>query len=286
MTRRNMKGTAGWCALLAAVLTILSCGNPQHSTDDNNGTDAVPENRETAVPEQLAPIGDTTLAGTGLKVAVFSETALKNRHENLYLKLTHADSSPVTGADVSFSPFMDMGMMSHAAPYVQPKELAAGWYRGSVVFIMADAADMGSGWLLDVMVPGEGATDSLRFKLPVEEAAVTRTMAIDATEGRFFLSLLMPDSVPAGAHKAAFMLHGIDHDAFPATDGYTIRLETYMPDMGHGSSDNQDARGKGDGYYEGRIDLSMAGLWEIRATLHKDGRKVSADPIVFKIHSK
>src|SRR5690606_28173898 len=142
----------------------------------------------------------------------------------------------------------------------------------------------GRGWLLNVALSIEGKTDSLMFKLPVVQAAVTRTMAFDAGgEGRFFISLLMPDSVGKGRHKTAFLLHGIDHNAFPAADCDTVQVKPCMPGMGHGAKGSGDALSEGEGRYEGAVDFNMPGLWELHGKLFKDGKQVSTDPIVFKV---
>ncbi|PPL01033.1 FixH family protein [Parapedobacter indicus] len=284
MTRPIMKGIAVWCALMVVMHILISCNGGEHQADNTDTADSGFAGERMPTDEALIPVGDTTLSGTGLQVSLFSETALSSRYENLYLKVERTDGTPVSGAGVVFSPLMDMGMMSHGAPHAQPVELTNGWYCGSAVFIMPDVEDMGRGWLLNVALSIEGKTDSLTFKLPIMQAAVTRTMTFDAGgEGRFFISLLMPDSVGKGRHKTAFLLHGIDQDAFPAADGYSIQLKTAMPGMGHGSKGNTDALSQGSGKYEGTVDFNMPGLWELHGKLFKDGKQVSTDPIVFKV---
>lgn len=273
-----------WCALMATVHILLSCNGGQPRTNNGEILDSGSDSERVPVAGELTPLGDTTLTESGLKVLLFSEAPLTSRHENLYLKVEHTDGTPVTGADITFLPLMDMGMMSHGAPHVQPVELTGGWYRGSATFIMKDMEYMGRGWLLNVALSVGSTVESLIFKLTVAQADVARTVAFDAGgEGRFFISLLMPDSVLIGRHTAAFMLHGVDHNAFPAADGYTIRLETSMSGMGHSSNENRDATDQGEGRYATEVDLDGAGPWEMRCKLFKDGKQVSTDPIVFKV---
>lgn len=268
-----------------AIAVFQACGwGRQHPEDEQEVTES-PLKAEFD-PQRLQHVADTVLNDRGLRVALFTEASLVSKYENLFVQVTNADGDPADSVSVDFHTYMDMGMMSHGGPYSPPEPLDAGWFRGGAVFIMPDVEDMGRGWLLKAQVTKGGKVDSLTFKLPVTQARVTRTLPFDGgNDGRFFVSLLLPDTVPVGKQPVDFILHHIDHNAFPTADGYTLKLETYMPDMGHGSKDNRDAANLREGRYQGTANLSMAGLWEIHGTLLKDGKQVSTDPIVFKVQA-
>src|SRR5690606_17289905 len=275
---------AYYCMAAIAMVSMQSCGGESAQT-----TSGHTEAGETLVEDgfsidNMYHLSDTVLTDRELTVSLFSDAPLTSKHENLYIHVENLDGSPSTDVSVDFHTYMDMGMMSHGGPFSKPEQLAGGWIKGGAVFIMPDMDDMGKGWLLRTQLSKDGITDSLTFKLPVTQATVTRTVPFDGgKDGRFFISLLLPDTASVGRLPVDFVLHHVDHNVFPTASGYTVKLEPYMPEMKHGSKDNEDATSLGAGDYRGMVNLPMAGLWEIHGTLLKDGQQVSTDPIIFKV---
>jgi len=75
----------------------------------------------------------------------------------------------------------------------------------------------------------------------------------------------------------------MDGHHFPVLDNYVIKLKTNMLSMGHGSSGNVAAESIGRGYYEGTVNFSMAGSWEVLIELWKDGKKANQDDIKYRV---
>jgi hypothetical protein len=56
-----------------------------------------------------------------------------------------------------------------------------------------------------------------------------------------------------------------------------------MPSIGQGSFGNETAESTGNGYYDGAVNFSMPGLWEVIVELWKDGKKANQDDIIYRV---
>ncbi|MGJ1525540.1 FixH family protein [Sphingobacterium spiritivorum] len=264
---------------MALVYSLTGCGN----NTQNQKKEETVDTEETSVDiSALTKIADTTL--TDKKISVLVKDSLTSKNEMLYIQVTDLEGNPVTNANLDYNVIMDMGMMSHGGPYYPLVDLGDGLYKAEVVFIMANMKDMGKGWILNTIL---NKTDSLSFLLPVSEAKYARTIPVGTKEdGRVFVSLLLPSEVKTGSQPIDFTLHRMEHEVFPPLDNYTVEIEPFMPDMGHGSPDNKAAVGKGNGRYSGIVNFTMKGPWTIKVNLFKKGEKVSQEELVFPVEVK
>ncbi|TYR31702.1 hypothetical protein FXV77_20890 [Sphingobacterium phlebotomi] len=264
---------------MALVYSLTGCGNNTQNQQENKTIDT------TGTPvdmNALTKIADTTLSD--MKVSVFAQDSLTSKNETIYMQVTNLEGNPVADADVDYDVIMDMGMMSHGGLYYPLVDLGNGVYKAEVVFIMANMDDMGKGWMLNAVLDKK---DSLSFLLPVSEAKYARTIPVGTKDdGRVFVSLLLPNEVKAGSQPVDFTLHKMEHNVFPALDNYTIEVEPIMPDMGHGSPNNEAATGKGNGRYKGTVNFTMKGSWTMKVSLFKNGEKVSQEELVFPVEVK
>lgn len=266
--------------VFSIVLSAVACSSENTAKKDAgaNNVDAP------SIPTEsdLIVISDTTY--NGLVFKVYSDSKLDNKFHTVYLQVKDKDGKPYNSSSLDYYPQMDMGMMKHGGAFEHPIALGEGWYRGAIVFIMADIPDMGPGWHLYTILETEGKKDTIAIKVPVSEAKTMRTMSSGtAQDSRVFISNLLPDTLKQGKHSIKFLLNKMEDHDFPPLDGYVIKLKTNMPSMGHGSSGNKDAETVGNGYYEGEVNFSMAGQWEIIVELWKDGKKANQDDIKYLV---
>lgn len=272
---------------ISLMLLLLSCNqNPQTHVAENDHGQTV---ANTSFDESsLIKVGEGASVDGDLSATLYASDSLYDTYQSFFIKLNDAKGRPIEKARLQILPEMKMGMMAHGAPVIQPnEETENGFFKGAVVFIMPSSSESGHRWTLSLLVDQPDANQN-RVSIPVEvkQLKKPRTIAFDGgADGRFFLSWLNSDSVKVGKQPAHFILHRISKNEYPAVfDGYEIQLKTHMPDMGHGSEGNQDAKATGNGYYKGEINLGMPGLWEVQASLLKDGKVVSTEPIVFKVN--
>lgn len=58
---------------------------------------------------------------------------------------------------------------------------------------------------------------------------------------------------------------------WPDANDFTIEITPWMASMGHGSPNNINPISIGNGYYNGKINLTMSGDWEVQFKVKKDG---------------
>lgn len=274
------KITLNYILVLSLALGMLSCRDNDSKTK-NVGS---PDSNTLTVPKEseLILISDTLFNGNSY--SVYADSKLDDKYHTIYLNVKDRDGKPVNDNMLDFYPEMHMGQMKHGGPFEHPVAIGEGWYTANMVFIMADILDMGKGWELHTII-GEGVNkDTLAIKLPVSQAKTMRTMSSGTRDdSRVFISNLLPDTVKQGRHPIKFLMSKMEHHHFPVLDGYVIKFTTKMPSMGHGSTGNKNAESIGKGYYEGLINFTMAGPWEILVELWKDGKKANQDDIKYLV---
>lgn len=269
------------CWMVALLLGALYSCNSATDTQQNPTDSAT----RTVDISQMIPLADTTFSGQ--KISLWATDSLENKFETLYLKLEDEKGNPLPDVSVDYNLTMDMGMMNHGGPYYPLVSKGGGIYQADVVFIMANMKDMGKGWLFKTLLKGQGKVDTLTFMLPVRQASIPRTLATGTSEDtRVFVSCLLPSTIEVGVHPIEFVLHKMSQETFPTLDGYSVEVDPIMPQMGHGSSGNKNAEGKGNGHYTGIVNLSMPGEWQVKVKLLKDGKPISQDSLVYPIYVK
>ncbi|WON92645.1 FixH family protein [Sphingobacterium sp. UGAL515B_05] len=274
-------GTVGGVILLLLAFSVTfltsSCTADHSEKNGKNATDFI-RPKET----DLVRIADTVWEAT--KYAVFADAKLNNKYHTIYLRLRDTLGKPINDKSLDFYPEMSMGRMKHGGPFEPPIALGEGWYSSRMVFIMADIPQMGTGWQLHTIRSHGRIKDTLAIKIPVTAAATMRTMSSGTRDdSRVFISCLLPDSVKQGKHPIRFLMNKMDGHHFPVLDHYVIKLKTTMPAMGQESLGNAAAESTGNGYYEGTVNFSMPGRWEVIVELWKAGKKSNQDDIKYLI---
>lgn len=274
-------GTVGGVILLLLAFSVTfstsSCTADHSKKNGKNATDFI-------LPKEsdLVRIADTVWDVTNY--TVYADAKLNNKYHTIYLRLRDTSGIPINDKSLDFYPEMSMGRMKHGGPFEHPVALGEGWYRGPMVFIMADIPQMGKGWQLHTIRSHNRLKDTLAIKIPVTAAATMRTMSSGTRDdSRVFISCLLPDSVKQGKHPIRFLMNKMDGHHFPVLDHYVIKLKTNRPTTETGSSENFAAESTGNGYYEGTVNFSMPGRWEVIVELWKEGKKSNQDDIKYLV---
>lgn len=281
MNLYSLVGTVGGVILLLLAFSVTfstsSCTADHSKKNGKNATDFI-------LPKEsdLVRIADTVWDVTNY--TVYADAKLNNKYHTIYLRLRDTSGIPINDKSLDFYPEMSMGRMKHGGPFEHPVALGEGWYRGPMVFIMADVPQMGKGWQLHTIRSHNRLKDTLAIKIPVTAAATMRTMSSGTRDdSRVFISCLLPDSVKQGKHPIRFLMNKMDGHYFPVLDHYVIKLKTNRPTTETGSSENFAAESTGNGYYEGTVNFSMPGRWEVIVELWKEGKKSNQDDIKYLV---
>lgn len=274
-------GTVGGVILLLLAFSVTfstsSCTADHSKKNGKNATDFI-------LPKEsdLVRIADTVWDVTNY--TVYADAKLNNKYHTIYLRLRDTSGIPINDKSLDFYPEMSMGRMKHGGPFEHPVALGEGWYRGPMVFIMADIPQMGKGWQLHTIRSHNRLKDTLAIKIPVTSAATMRTMSSGTRDdSRVFISCLLPDSVKQGKHPIRFLMNKMDGHHFPVLDHYVIKLKTNRSTTETGASENFAAESTGNGYYEGTVNFSMPGRWEVIVELWKAGKKSNQDDIKYLV---
>lgn len=274
-------GTVGGVILLLLAFSVAfstsSCTADHSKKNGKKATDFI-------LPKEsdLVRIADTVWDVTNY--TIYADAKLNNKYHTIYLRLRDTSGIPINDKSLDFYPEMSMGRMKHGGPFEHPVALGEGWYSSPMVFIMADITQMGKGWQLHTIRSHNRIKDTLAIKIPVTAAATMRTMSSGTSDdSRVFISCLLPDSVKQGRHPIRFLMNKMDGHHFPVLDHYVIKLKTNRPTTETGSSENFAAESTGNGYYEGTVNFSMPGRWEVIVELWKAGKKSNQDDIKYLV---
>ncbi|MCS7188516.1 MAG: FixH family protein [Bacteroidia bacterium] len=186
------------------------------------------------------------------------------------------------GSDVRFLPMMYMRTHNHTCPVEQPSgPQSDGFYYGAAFFMMPTMQD--EPWKLIVYI----GADSVVFPIQVNphpKGWVRRGVTFgNPNNPRYMYEMKLPVAAQ-GSQNVTFYVYyrnmsipGTDPQAYPpATQFSRIRVETWMPSMGHGSPGSEDALPVSNkpGVYAGKAGFNMRGDWRIYATFIDAGGNV------------
>ncbi len=207
--------------------------------------------------------------GAGAKLQLYSrESQLFTGYNTLFIALfDSASGNRITDAHLHLMPMMDMGTMSHSAPYENPaaEEAVNQLFPCSVVFIMPSTAGT---WTLNVMVHNHsnGKEGSITLPLTIKDPAKPRIKSFVASHdgGKYFIALTQPATPKVGMNDfglAVYKKTGMM--SFPADSSLSFSITPEMPTMGHGSPNNVNPVHQGNGHYAGKVNFTMTGLWRL-----------------------
>lgn len=254
--------------LLMFAIFISGCSDNAVVTNNNGNP----------VTTGLIKVDSGYATGSRAIVVLYSNDTLKTGYNKLYVVLyDSATGTLISDSHVMLMPEMNMGMMVHSAPYENPVSETAvdGKFPCAVVFIMP--SDNMMPWKLDVTVhnhsaPGE-PEGTASFNLAVADNPTKFKSLLTSDSTRLYLSYIQPENPVVGINDFEFLLNKrADMMSFPPDSLYTCTIYPWMPSMGHGSPNNVDPVHVGSGHYNGDVNFTMTGDWQIKIYLHKSGQ--------------
>lgn len=101
----------------------------------------------------------------------------------------------------------------------------------------------------------------------------------DVSQGAYYITLLAPFNPRLGLNTFKCMLHQTsDNIAFNQIESAEMFVGTWMPTMGHGSSNNVNPAYIGNGVYSGKVNLVMSGQWEVYDSIKVTGNFITPTP--------
>lgn len=200
----------------------------------------------------------------------FNEIALKIKDKT--------SSQYITNATVSWTPLMHMTMMTHSCPKSPVMKISTegSVYEGYIVFQMAQNAT--EYWDLKIDYTINGTAYSATSVIDVPASAKQRVSSFTGSDNvKYVVAYVDPHHPKVGIND---MVAGVwkmqDMMTFPLVDNFKLKIDPRMPSMGnHSSPNNVDLTQIATGdLYNGKLSLTMTGLWKINLQLLNDSGTV------------
>lgn len=203
----------------------------------------------------LIELGKQNLSN-GNTVNLYAADTLRTGYNKLFVRITN-NNLIVNTAAVSIHTLMDMGMMKHSSPSVEPVYNSQHqMYDAGAVFTMASES---GGWSLKVKVEGE----ELTFVLNVKESKTKLVSTATATNGDVYVFSLFPvKNYKVGLNDFSLVIFKKENAmAFSPARGLDAEFSPEMTSMGHSSPNNVNPVDSGNGFYNGKVNFTMSGDW-------------------------
>ncbi|MBV6477377.1 MAG: hypothetical protein HGGPFJEG_00115 [Ignavibacteria bacterium] len=231
---------------------------------------------------QLIKIDSGYAAGSKAIVSLYRDQALKTGYNKIYAALYDSVTGAViTNADVTLLPLMDMGSMVHSAPLENPDNtlLENKWFDGAIIFIMP--SDSLLKWKIEVHVrnlSAAGNPEGIAYFGSIDVMNDDKKYkTFNASSGsRIYLSYIKPNSPVVGINDFEYTIHKKSSMMdYPPDDSFICEVYPWMPSMGHGSPNNVNPVSIGNGHYNGDVNFTMTGDWQLKVYIQKNGIKDS-----------
>lgn len=274
-----------WALVLPLTASIVLSGCKK---DDD---DVIP-----TPPTVTTPVDDLVLVGSGtsdeanVDIRLYADEDLFVGYNKIYTVLLEKGTmKQVKSAKVTYMPMMDMATMSHSCPTENPESTDPkdGLFQGAAVFIMP-SGDMGS-WRFGVTVKdlADNLLGMVDINISVEMPTDARVFSFESPVDmkKIFITLAEPSDPITGMNDLVVLAHyKAGMTSFPELEDLMIEFEPYMPSMGHGSPDNVNPVHMSMGHYQGEVNLTMPGWWELNMTIKDNTGAILDDSHVFDIN--
>ena len=226
----------------------------------------------------------TTLTNSTHKLELYTQNGkFTTGYNAIFIQAKDLDGNNIEIEQASWKPIMHMTSMSHACPYssIQKKADATHTYEGFIVFQMA-GNDM-EGWEISIDYTANGADFTATAPIQVLQAEKRRSEAFKGSDDtRYILALVEPTEPKVGINDMKAILYKMENMmSFVPVTNYSIEIDPRMPGMGnHGSPNNVHLSNVSDGFYNGKLSLTMTGYWKINLRLLDASQTVLKGEIV------
>ncbi len=232
--------------------------------------------------EDLVYIGETQAVGADAIVKLYAEAELFMGYNRLHVVVLDAANTSkfITDAQVTFNPMMDMGAMQHSCPFENPGmmvEEGTNAFTGYVIFIMPTTATGSWNLGINVLNNENGKEGLASFDITVIENAEPKLFSFqsDFDGSMLFVALIDPMNPEIGINKFNLGIYQRETMmSFPGVEDIIVKSEPWMPSMNHGSPNNVDPISVGEGKYEGAVNFTMSGYWQIKLDFETENQEV------------
>lgn len=219
-------------------------------------------------------IAKATLSDNG-EISILGDKELSIGYQKVYVQFKKNGQLQSSG-NLSFSPIMDMGTMTHGAPSSVLKYTATTKsFEAYVVFTMS-SGESGS-WALKFQVNGKEVSVPVVVKAAATGNVPVKT--VTASNGkRYVLALVQPAAPKTGMNELEVMVFLRETMfSFPEQNGLTFDFNPQMTSMTHGSPNNEAPVGLGNGRYKGKVNFTMTGDWRLFFNLKEGNTELAKD---------
>lgn len=171
---------------------------------------------------------------------------------------------------IQWNPVMYMMNMQHSCPKSEVVKTIGKQtlFNGYIVFQMASNTSEYWNLTINYSINGNNYSVSENIEVfPSEKQKVTSFMGTDNV--RYVLAFIEPETPKVALNDMVVGLFKMENMMnFSIVDNYSVKIDPRMPSMGnHGSPNNVDLTQKTDGFYHGKLSLTMTGYWKINLQL-------------------
>lgn len=258
--------------LLLAVGIFTSC-----SSDDDKGQAQPMDETEGLL---LTKIIDNQTH----EIAIYTvDGKFTEGYNKVYFQLKDNSGSLQTDVVFGWMPMMYMESMEHGAPYSEIQKVSgkSTLYEAWVVFQMAGNAD--EYWELSFDYLTGGGSFHASDIIDVESSELRRvTVFMGSDGGHYVLALVEPTEAEVALNDmSAGLFRMSSMHEFETVNNYRVLIDPRMPGMGnHGSPNNEHLTQGADGFYHGKLSLTMTGYWLINLMVeNQDGAVVKGEAV-------
>lgn len=247
--------------ILALAFTFFSC-----SSDDNSSAE-IPMD-ETIGLQKIQEISNENhtielYSQNGSLIQGYNHITLrvKDKKTNTYIK----------DAKINWLPLMHMAMMEHSCPKsaVTKTSDKQTLYEGDIIFQMAQNETEYWDLTLTYTVNTISYTAADRIKVPASAKQTVSTFT--GTDGvRYLAAYIAPQNPKVATNDISIGVYKMqDMMTYSIVNNFKIKMDPRMPSMGnHGSPNNTNLiQSATDGFYKGKLSLTMTGYWKINLQL-------------------
>ena len=257
-----------FCAVILTALTFEAC---------NSGSPV------TTPPVQSSYVKIITAEQGSTKFEVYSATSstMVNGYNDIGFKV-YTNGTEMTSGYVTFFPKMYHhfnGSPYHSTPcspkfyYSSDKQM----FMGYTTFMMW--TDTNADWFGWYNYNGTSSVDSAKFIVNLSDNAQVKTFVDNSTETIIYLTLVAPLNPKQGLNDFQILAHRTYNElTYWEADSLEMYIRTWMPLMGHSSSDNVNPVSLGGGLYKGKVNYNMSGQWYVYDSIKYNGGIITPAP--------
>lgn len=252
--------------MLIIATFFISC-----SDDDNSNQ---PQSQDETIDLILTEVISTQTH----QLAVYTKNGkLYDGYNKLYFQLKNQNGDFIKNATFNWDPYMQMTGMQHGAPHSEITKTAGKetLYEGWIIFQMP--GNDNDSWFLSMDINIGGQDYPLNGMIDVVSSPKRIVNVFVGSDGeKYILSMIEPTEPKVAINDmsaAIFKTDGMHN--FEIVNNYKLKIDPRMPGMGnHGSPNNQDLTQGSDGFYHGKLSLTMTGLWKINLILQNENNEI------------